>query len=61
MGSNDYELGTSFFMVDNLKEEIEDIWLMEVEPYLEEYFFDNQGKEILESFRWQNIGKMLCE
>lgn len=61
MRSNDYELGTSFFMVDNLKEEIEDIWLMEVEPYLEEYFFDNESKEILESFRWQNVKKMLHE
>jgi len=39
MGSKDYELGTSFFMTDNLSEEIEDIWQMEVEPYLEEYFW----------------------
>jgi len=59
MGSNDYELGTSFFMTDNLSEEIEDIWQMEVEPYLEEYFFDNQSKEIIESFRWFNVQKQI--
>ena len=59
MGSNDYELGTSFFMTDNLSEEIEDIWQMEVEPYLEEYFFDNQSQEIIESFRWLNVQKQI--
>lgn len=59
MGSNDYELGTSFFMSDNLSEEIEDIWQMEVEPYLEEYFFDNQSKKIIESFRWINVQKQI--
>ena len=59
MGSNDYELGTSFFMTDNLSEEIEDIWQMEVEPYLEEYFFDNQSQEIIESFRWINVQKQI--
>ena len=59
MGSNDYELGTSFFMTDNLSEKIEDIWQMEVEPYLEEYFFDNQSQEIIESFRWFNVQKQI--
>lgn len=59
MGSNDYELGTSFFMTDNLSEDIEDIWQMEVEPYLEEYFFDNQSQEIIESFRWINVQKQI--
>ncbi len=59
MGSSSYELGTSFFMTDNLPEEIEDIWRMEVEPYLEEYFFDKQSKEIIESFRWLNVKKRI--
>jgi 5-methylcytosine-specific restriction protein B len=59
MGSNDYELGTSFFMTDNLSEEIENIWQTEVEPYLEEYFFDNQSLEIIESFRWINVQKQI--
>lgn len=59
MGSNDYELGTSFFMSDNLSDEIEDVWQMEVEPYLEEYCFDNQSKEIIESFRWINVQKQI--
>ncbi len=48
-----YELGISFFLVENLYEEIEDIWIMEVEPYLEEYFYNNPEK--IEKFRWDSI------
>ncbi|MEW5855907.1 MAG: AAA family ATPase, partial [Cyanobacteriota bacterium] len=39
-----YEIGISFFLTEKLPEDIEDIWLMEIEPYLEEYFFDNLKK-----------------
>lgn len=48
-----YEIGISFFMTENLAEDIEDIWKMEIEPYLEEYFFDRPEK--VEEFRWQKI------
>lgn len=48
-----YELGISFFLVEDLDEAIEDIWTMEVEPYLEEYFYDNPEK--IEKFRWDRI------
>jgi 5-methylcytosine-specific restriction enzyme B len=34
-----FHLGISFFMSNNLKKEIEEIWRMEIETYLEEYFF----------------------
>ena len=33
--------------------QIEDIWQMEIEPYLEEYFFDQP--ENAEKFRWERI------
>ncbi|MEG4579303.1 AAA family ATPase [Microcoleus sp. MON1_C5] len=48
-----YELGISFFLTKTLAEDIQDIWQMEIEPYLEEYFFDNQAK--MEEFLWDKI------
>jgi len=53
IGDPHYEVGISFFLVDNLEDEIEDIWRMEIEPYLEEYFFDNLSKA--EQFAWDNV------
>lgn len=48
-----YEVGISFFLRHNLAEELQDIWQMEIEPYLEEYFFDQAAK--VEKFRWAEI------
>ncbi len=50
-----YEIGVSFFLRKDLKEQLEDIWRMEIEPYLEEYFFDQPDKA--KEFRWENIGE----
>lgn len=52
-----HELGISFFLVDDLENNIEDIWTMEIEPYLEEYFYDNLDK--IKNFRWSEIDKKL--
>ena len=43
-----YEVGISFFLRPDVADHIEDIWRMEIEPYLEEYFFDQPEK--LEEF-----------
>ena len=48
-----YQLGISFFLTKTLAEDIQDIWEMEIEPYLEEYFFDNLEK--MDEFLWDNI------
>jgi tetratricopeptide (TPR) repeat protein len=48
-----YEIGISFFLTENLAEQIEDIWQMEIEPYLEEYFFNQLDKA--DKFRWDKI------
>ncbi|MEG4119672.1 AAA family ATPase [Microcoleus sp. N9_B4] len=48
-----YELGISFFLTKTLAEDIQDIWQMEIEPYLEEYFFDNLEK--MDEFLWDKI------
>lgn len=52
-----YELGISFFLTKTLAEDIQDIWQMEIEPYLEEYFFDNLEK--MDEFLWEKIKNKL--
>jgi 5-methylcytosine-specific restriction protein B len=48
-----YEVGISFFLTDKLTEQIQDIWEMEIEPYLEEYFFDQPDK--VDEFRFIKV------
>ncbi|MEH1985568.1 MULTISPECIES: McrB family protein [unclassified Nostoc] len=57
IADKNYEIGISFFLTDNLREEIEDIWRMEIEPYLEEYFFNQLEK--VDQFRWDEIKSKL--
>ncbi|MEG4145656.1 AAA family ATPase [Microcoleus sp. Pol12B5] len=52
-----YQLGISFFLTKTLGKDIQDIWQMEIEPYLEEYFFDNLEKR--DEFIWENIKNKL--
>ncbi len=52
IGERDFWLGTSYFMVDDLRDVIEDIWKVEIEPYLQEYFFDSA--DTVEKYRWKN-------
>jgi 5-methylcytosine-specific restriction protein B len=50
-----YEIGISFFMKDGkaLRTALEEIWRGEIEPYLEEYFYDQLKK--VDSFRWDSL------
>lgn len=57
IADKNYEIGISFFLTDNLREDIEDIWRMEIEPYLEEYFFNQLEK--VDEFRWKKIKNKL--
>jgi hypothetical protein len=57
INDKNYEIGISFFLTPNLREDIEDIWKMEIEPYLEEYFFNNLEK--VDEFRWEKIEKQI--
>lgn len=52
-----YELGISYFLCKDLKAEMEGIWRMEIEPYLDEYFFDNRTSA--DKFRWESIRSSL--
>lgn len=53
IGDRNYEIGISFFLHEDLGLHLEDIWRMEIEPYLEEYFFDQPKK--VDQFRWGKI------
>jgi 5-methylcytosine-specific restriction enzyme B len=48
-----YEIGISFFLRPDLRTDLESIWRMEIEPYLEEFFFDQPQK--LADLRWAGI------
>lgn len=53
IGDKDFYLGITYFLEDDLDKYIEDIWKMEIEPYLEEYFFDSRS--VVEEYRWGSI------
>ena len=48
-----YHIGISFFLEPDLAEHLEDIWRMEIEPYVEEFFFDRPEKA--DSFTWEKV------
>ncbi|MBN1460436.1 MAG: DUF2461 family protein [Armatimonadetes bacterium] len=54
IGEDDYHVGISYFLTPELGDHIQDIWRMEIEPYLEEYFFDHRDKA--QRYRWEKIG-----
>jgi 5-methylcytosine-specific restriction protein B len=54
-----YYLGISFFMVGDLVSKIEDIWKMEIESYLEEFFFSQ--RDVVEDFRWNKVGNSIIK
>jgi 5-methylcytosine-specific restriction enzyme B len=55
IGDRNYEIGISFFMKDGkeLRNALEAIWKGEIEPYLEEYFYDQLNK--VDAFRWDKL------
>jgi 5-methylcytosine-specific restriction protein B len=57
IGDRHYEVGTSFFMRGDIQAQLPDVWRMEIEPYLEEYFFDQAGT--VASYRWDEVKKRL--
>lgn len=52
-----YEVGISFFLRHDLAAQLPDIWQMEIEPYLEELFFDQRSAA--ERFRWQEVAEII--
>lgn len=54
IGDSHYEIGTSYFLRHDVADQIEDIWRMEIEPFLDEFFFDKQ--DVVRQFAWRSIG-----
>jgi 5-methylcytosine-specific restriction protein B len=46
-------IGITFFLQEKLDEHLRGIWRTEIEPYLEEFFFDRP--ELVEEFRWARV------
>ncbi len=57
IGDPHYAVGISFFLRDALSGDLEDIWRMEIEPYLEEYFFDQ--RDLVKKFSWEQVAPRL--
>jgi MoxR-like ATPase len=55
IGDKNYHIGTSFFLGAALKKrgDLRHIWEGEVQPYIEEYFFDQPSK--IDEFRWEAL------
>ena len=57
IGDEDCELGISFFMVTDIATALAHIWQGEIEPYLEEVFFDRPDQ--MARFRWSKVAGRL--
>jgi len=53
IGDPNYAVGITFFMRQDLHDSIANIWQMEIEPYLEEYFFDRRSR--VDAYRWHRV------
>ncbi len=53
IGDPHYYVGITFFLHEDLGVCLEDIWRSEIEPYLEEFFFDQP--EQVQAFRWDAL------
>ena len=53
IGDRNFHLGITYFLDEDLDDTIEDIWKLEVKPYLDEYFFDSPQKA--EQFAWDAV------
>lgn len=57
IGDRHYQVGVSFFLHRDLTVHLEDIWRMEIEPYVEEFFFDQP--ERIAAVRWDRVRQRL--
>lgn len=50
-----YFVGITFFLLEDMADEVEDVWRMEVQPYVEEFFFDRPQRAA--AFRWEAVSR----
>ena len=52
-----YAVGISYFVGKNPNADFEDVWVMEIEPYLDELFFDQPAK--IDMLRWHVVKQQI--
>jgi 5-methylcytosine-specific restriction enzyme B len=57
IGDPYYEVGITYFLLEDLADQIEDVWSLEIVPYLEEYFADRP--EVVRQFEWKEVRERL--
>jgi 5-methylcytosine-specific restriction enzyme B len=60
IGDENYHIGISYFMKEDLPETIESIWRYEIYPYLEDYFLDNEDNKT-DDFTWEKVKVKLSD
>ncbi|MCX5906590.1 MAG: AAA family ATPase, partial [Deltaproteobacteria bacterium] len=53
IGNSHYAVGITYFLREDVKGQMEDIWRMEIEPYLQEYFSYRQ--DVAGDFLWEQV------
>jgi len=53
VGDRNYELGHTYFLEAGTRDEVRNIWNLEIVPYLEEFFIDQPEK--VDNYRWDEI------
>ncbi|BDI32782.1 hypothetical protein CCAX7_48330 [Capsulimonas corticalis] len=48
-----YHIGISYFLRADIADHLPEIWTVEIEPYLEEFFFDQP--QVVTSYRWPQV------
>lgn len=59
IGDKQYNLGYSYFLDADVRTELANIWRMEIEPYLEEYFVDDP--DTVDDYRWESISEEISK
>jgi 5-methylcytosine-specific restriction protein B len=57
IGEDGFKIGITYFLDPNLENNIESVWLNEIEPYLEEFFFERP--ELTDQYRWTSVSGRL--
>jgi len=60
IGDENYYIGISYFMKENLPEIIESIWRYEIFPYLEDFFLDDEENRT-DDFKWEKVKVKLTD
>ena len=59
ISDQNFQIGTSFFLIADLADHLENIWRFQIEPYIEEYFFNELHR--VERYRWNKICKKIMQ